>query len=471
MKEKKRAWEFFSFYDRSGLEKRLTRMAEKGWLLEKIGSFLWTYRRIEPKRLSFCVSWFPKASAFDPGPSEEQKTFYDFCEHTGWALACSFGQMQIFYNEAEDPIPIETDPVMEVDAIHRAVKRTTLPSQLVLLVLALINGFLFVYRLLDDPIGTLASAQNLFTGFCWAVLILLIAVDCGGYFLWRRKARKAAEQGVFLETKGHRTFQKICLAALSLGMIYYLVSILTSEDEIIMVTALLTFGVYLPGVYLLTHGVMAFLKKKTAPAKVNRTVTLVVSFAAAFVLIGGITWGVLAGSSRGWFAGKDETYEYEGVIFTAPHDELPLTVEDLLDADYNGYIKEWSKSQSFLLAQYDARQVPRFDAASRREMPRLEYTITQVKLPALYGLCKNALLTDWEDDWRPDGHKNYATLIDPAPWGAEEVYQLANQEYGPENVFLLCYRDRLVEINFSEDWDVTPEQMSRVSEKIGTVNR
>ncbi len=471
MKDKKRILEAFSFYDRSGLEKRLTQMAEKDWLLETIGSFFWTYRKIEPKKLSFCVCWYPKASAFDPVPSEEQQTFYDFCEHTGWVLAGSFGQMQVFYNEALDPIPIETDPVMEVDAIHRSAKRTSLPSQLVLLAMSLINGWLFVSRLLNDPVGVLASAANLFTGVCWAFLILLTAVECGGYFLWHRKAVKAAEQGEFLEAKGHRKFQIICLTVMGLGMLYYLVSVLTSENQMMMVTVLLMLGVYLPGVYLLTYGVKAFLKKKKAPARVNRTVTILFAFVGAFVLIGGITWGVLFGSSRGWLAGNDETYEYRGNIFTAPQDKLPLTVEDLLDVNYSGYTREQTNHQSLLLAQYEARQRPRFDAGNFKEMPHLEYIITLVRVPALYGLCKNALLADWEKDWRSDGQKDYAMPIDPTPWGAEDAYQLTNQEYGPENTFLLCYKDRFVEIDFSYGWNVTPGQMSLVSEKIGNVNR
>ncbi len=470
MKDKKHILEVFSFYDRSGLEKRLTQMAEKGWLLENIGSFLWTYRRIEPKKLTFCVCWFPKASVFDPGPSEEQQTFYDFCEHTGWVLAGSFGQMQVFYNEDAAPIRIETDPVMEVDAIHRSAKRTSLPSQLVLLVMALINGWLFVSRLLDDPVGVLASTAYLFTGVCWVFLILLTAVECGSYFLWHHRAVKAAEQGEFLEAKGHRKFQMICLTVMGLGLLYCLVSILTSENQMMMVIDLLMFGVYLPGVYLLTFGIKAFLKKKKAPARVNRTVTILSTFVVAFVLIGGITWGVLFGSSRGWFTGNDETYEYHGNIFAAPQDNLPLTVEDLLEVNYDGYIREQTNHQSLLLAQYEARQRPRFDADDYKEMPRLEYTITLVKVPALYDLCKNALLADWEDDWMPDGQKDYAMPIDPTPWDAEDAYQLSNQEYGSENTFLLCYQDRLVEIDFSYGWDVTPEQMSLVSEKIGNVN-
>ena len=473
MEDKRRVMEIFSFYDRSGLERRLAAMAEKGWLLEKIGSTLWTYRRTEPRKPTFCVCWFPKASAFDPEPSEEQQTFYDFCEHTGWTLAASYGQMQVFYNDRPDPVPIETDPVMEVDAIHRAAKRTTLPSHLVLLALALLNGGLFISRLLGDPVGLLASATNLFTGVDWVVLIVLEAVECGSYFLWHRRAVKAAEQGEFLEAKNHRTFQIVCLAVVGIGLLYYLASILTSGNPMMMVIALLMFGVYLPGVFLLTRGMMAFLKKRKVSTGVNRTVTLLSAFVGAFLLVGGITWGVLFGSTRGWFAGSEETYEYHGNIFTAPQDKLPLTVEDLLDVDYDGYIREQTNQQSLLLAQYEARQRPRFDAADFREMPTLEYTVTLVKAPFLYDMCRDHLLLDRAERWNRDMPEiawySYEPA-DPAPWGAEAAYCWTSRGYGPRNTYLLCYPDRFVEIDFSYGWQVTPEQMTLVAERLGNID-
>ena len=68
MSDKKRRLEAFSFYDHTGIEQHLERMAEKGWLVEKVG-YLWTYRRIEPQKLTFCVSYFPKASLFERGLS------------------------------------------------------------------------------------------------------------------------------------------------------------------------------------------------------------------------------------------------------------------------------------------------------------------------------------------------------------------------------------------------------------------
>ena len=95
----------FSFYDLTGMERHLERMAERGWLLDKISALGWRYHRIEPKRLHFTVSYCHRASAYDPEPTEEVQTFHDFCAHPGWRLAAEFGSMQVFYNDQEDPTP------------------------------------------------------------------------------------------------------------------------------------------------------------------------------------------------------------------------------------------------------------------------------------------------------------------------------------------------------------------------------
>lgn len=466
MKNKKYTMELFSFYNRTELERKLSQRAEKGWMLEKIGSSLWTYHRIEPKKLTFCICCFPKASAFDAEPSEEQQTFYDFCRHTGWTLAASFAQTQVFYNESENPVPIETDPLMEVYAIHRTMKRSVLPPYFLLLALALISTAMFVSRLRRDPIGVLSSPSSLFSGLCWVTVILTAADSIAGHFLWYCKAVRAAEQGMFLESKSRRKVQMVCLAALGVAIAYYFLSILVSGNKLLLITTLLMFGLYLPGLRFLVFWIKAFLQKKKVSAGVNRTITLTSSLFLGFVLIGGITFGVLFGSSHGWFSRADEeVYQYNSAVFTAHHDELPLTVENLLDVRYDGYDRERRTEQSFLLAQAEMGQRPRFDAVYYDEMPRLEYTVTLVKASFLYDLCKQALLTSWEDDWRPDGHKDYILSAEPSSWGAQEAYQLANQEFGLENRFLLCYPDRIVEIRFS--WEPTPEQMRIAGEKLG----
>ena len=89
----------FTFYDRTGIQKILEEKAEQGWHLDKVSNFGWRFRRIEPRKIHFAVTYFPKASAYDPKPSEYQQDLIEFCNHSGWKLIATAAQMQIFCNE------------------------------------------------------------------------------------------------------------------------------------------------------------------------------------------------------------------------------------------------------------------------------------------------------------------------------------------------------------------------------------
>lgn len=71
MKMTKRILATFAFYDRTGIQAFLEKQAEKGWMFEKFGILGWKFRRIQPKKLHFAVTYFPKASQFDPEPPED----------------------------------------------------------------------------------------------------------------------------------------------------------------------------------------------------------------------------------------------------------------------------------------------------------------------------------------------------------------------------------------------------------------
>ena len=86
MKDRKYRLESFAFYDHTAIQRRVEEMAAQGWLLEKPGNFLWIYRRTEPRRLHAAVTYFPTASAFDPGPSQGELTMEEFCARDGWTL-------------------------------------------------------------------------------------------------------------------------------------------------------------------------------------------------------------------------------------------------------------------------------------------------------------------------------------------------------------------------------------------------
>lgn len=464
MKHTKKRIEVFSFFDHDGISSHLEKMAAKGWMIEQLTNFSWIYHRIEPKKVKFAVSYYPKASEFDPEPSDEQKTFHEFCAHTGWKLACTSAQLQIFYNEQENPTPIETEPTLEVASIHASAKKSLIPSYILLLLISFMNGGVFISGLLGDPIGQLASPTKLFTGFCFVLLATLCIVELVCYFRWYSRAKKVAEQGEFLKSASTSKFQKTMLIITLVGSVYWFANMVFSGDNLRRFIGILM-CFYMPTLYILVNSMKAFLKRKKASRGVNRTLTMLTSFVLAFAMVGAITFGTLKLSQKGFFADKSEkTYDHNGTTWVIHQDELPLTVEDLMEVDYDGYIKERRGDESLLLGQFVMQQNPRFDAENYTDIPRMKYTIVFVKVPALYDICKDRLLYSkgsYSPNDAPFYEKNEA-----AAWGANEAYRLYDPNYGWENEYLLCYDDVLIEISF--DWEPTPEQMKIVSEKLAT---
>ncbi len=464
MKELKRRLETFSIYDHSGIEKHLEEMARKGWLLEGINRFTWSYRRIEPKRLHFAVTYYPKASEFDPEPQEGQMIYQDYSAHTGWKFICSSAQMQIFCNEEESPVPLETDPSVEVQTIHKAAKKAFLPSYFTLLAIAVLNTALLVSRLFGDPIGLLSSTMQLLSGVCWAQMFLLCSVELCGYYRWRHKAVKAAETGEFLETHSHALFQKIVLAVAIIALVYGFVDLVSVGNRMMLTIYTLTIA-YTITLMVVVDAVKQFMKRKKVPRTTNFTITLIVDFVLAVALMAGIIFGTLKASEAGLFHKGSDTYEHNGSTWILYQDELPLSVEDLQDVEFDGYIRENRHSESLFLGQKVVHQWPRYDTDHPETVPALGYTLTIVKVPALYALCNETLLNQRRDAADKKGllFVDHYEEIDAAPWLAEQAYQLHWSE-SVLNQYLLCYEDRIIEIEF--DWTPTEEQMRIVAESL-----
>ena len=313
MKNTKRRFETFSFFDHTGISAHLEKMAAEGLMVEKITNFGWIYRRIEPKTMHFAVSYYPKASEFDPEPSEEQQMFHEFCAHTGWNLACTSAQIQIFYNENENPTPIETDPELELDTIHASVKKTMLPTYLIMLFLSIMNGVLFVGGLLSDPLDLLSSPSRLFTGFAFVILFLLCSVELISYFIWYKKARLQAAHGEFLKAPNTSRFQKGILIALVIALFYWGFNFILGGDSLRRWVGILM-CIYMPALILIVNGTKNYLKKKKVSKRKNFWITMLVDVIFAFSLMGIITFLVLSASSRGFFVDKEEeTYEHGGM--------------------------------------------------------------------------------------------------------------------------------------------------------------
>lgn len=441
MKDTKKILCTFSFYDQVKIEEKLEEMAARGWMVEKAGKLTWTFRRSEPKKLRFCVTYFPAASEFDPAPTEGELTKLDFCAQDGWTLVLRWGVMQIFCSEDGNAVPIETEPLTQVENVSRAMRKNVLLPHLMEAALILWYIFLQYDMFRRDSVDYLSSPLRLYQLPLWLCLLLACLYEIGFYFCWTRKARKKAERdSVFLPI---RTNIKASCVLLVFSFLFLFFSFGSSKGYML-------FGLLWCGVmFLITRladAIKKKLKEKGASRRVNFAVSIgsVIAFTLAFFAL--ITALIIGGSiSLGGNSKPVGSYEYGGRTWDIYDDPLPLEIEDLTDINAK-WSKEGRHQETGLLAFGEYRQRPLY--TEPHDVPSLEYSIIDVKAPLLCDYVRQAVLNARQDEV----HGDYVFIdhyepVDAAVWGAEEAYQLHWSD-GVLDTYLVFWDSRIVEIKF-----------------------
>ena len=446
----------YSYLDRSAITAHLSDMAAKGWMLEKIGGWSWRYRRTEPRKLRFSLTFFPAASQFDAAPSEGLETYRDYCAAAGWQLAVESAQVQIFCTEDENAVPIETDPAVELTNILRCVKRGFLGSYWALLALSLFQILFQCYRIWTDPVDTLSSTASLSTVLNWLPLDLLIIAELTRYYRWQRKAKAAAEAGAPLpDLRSARWLGILVMAWSCVIVLWMLASYWQSRGMFLLMAGML---LYMCLMIFLSLAAKDAMKHLRFPRWANIAVTYGMIILLTVGGMAGMT--ALIFRNSGWLEDHPpaEIYEYHGTTWEVYQDHIPLRIEDLVDTDYDQWSTEARVDRSFLMTHGTYTQRPRMDA---QDQPNLEYELVTVKAGLFYDLCKYDFIS-WVERHNkelPPEHWDEYRLIDAPAWGAEEVYQ----RYGsgePINQFLVCWLDRIAEVQFDWDWTVTEDMMA-----------
>ncbi|MBR2028002.1 MAG: DUF2812 domain-containing protein [Oscillospiraceae bacterium] len=467
MRKTKRVFAQFTFFDRTGIQAFLEKQAQKGWILEKISSYGWKFRRTEPQKIHFSVTYFPEASIFDPVPGENQKSFWELCEHTGWKLASNNAQMQIFYNETENPVPIETDPQTELETIDKSAKKSYLPSFYILTACGVLQLLLQLWQFSTDPLDWLSRNSSLFSVLCWSIMLAMCLIEILGYFNWRKKARKAIEEtNSFIETKGYR---KIEIALMWFVLAVFVIFLLSIEPRFALVAAISSVVVGI-----MSMAVWAFsnlLKKFKVSATANKIATGITIIVMAFGVTGVLLFTVInKAMDAGWFDREVAyTYEYKGMEWKVYDDEIPLRIEDMTETDYDGYSTSWYGDESLFMSKHDAYQSPRmYDL----EQPDLQYTFVKVKAPFLYNFAHRQMLKEFprnfgvtEDEWEFYEH---AVEISASEWGARYAYQNYTGDT-PNNEYLLCYDDIIIRLRPDHTIEMTSEAKAAIGKKLGNM--
>ena len=454
MRNTKREFCTYLNFDYRGVEAHLSKMAARGWRLEKIGPWFWTYRRAEPAQVAYAVTYLPSVSQFSPEPSADRENLEELCAAAGWEPVAEWVQMQVFANERPDPVPLETEESVRLEVVHRSMKKNFLPWTMVVLALALVMAGLQVKTLLTDPYSLLSST-NLFPSFVWELLLVLQAGNLLWYGRWLRRSRRAVAQGGACADAGPglRRFNLVILwLVLALAALFLVSTLLTTGAEIGLFVVCYTAGLVL--LILLVDRTRRALKRRGTARGLNVFLTLLVDVVLAVVLVGVGPMVIV-----GLVSSNSGSIYYQGEHWDADPVPLPLTVEDVTGQHYEHVRRYDIGSGSLLIRERSCRET----VLDGEDLVILDYDITTLALPGLYDLalehCQTERYSSWPYRWQE---------TDPAPWGAEAAYQLFKDTgvfQDTYSLYILCWPDRIVQLNLS-DLAPTPDQMAVIGEKL-----
>lgn len=417
--------QYFSFYDLDSMARHLERMAAKGWMLEKMTTFGWHYRRMEPKRLRFAVTYQDTFSVFDPEDSNGQMEYQDLCRQSGWEVAASNGPLQAFYTEDEDAPPIETDPQLFLETVERLARKTRFAS-IVVVLMALFNFWVLIGSILHNPIHLLASPSSLASGLCWTLVALYGITDLLTYVRWHRRAKAAAAVGQFAKARSHAWLLRTILWAVALALLYILMASRLPGYGLLLAVAL----VLLSLIFIVPATVQSLLKRRGVSANVNKRCTIVSNVATSLLVTVLLTAVIFLMVGNPAFHLQEEDIE------------PPLTMADVTGSNDERYVERVHLDRSIFVQHFTCTVEAPFDRDAN--LPEISYEIVDVWFPPFYSLCKNALIDP--------GYGGGYVPRDPLP-GVSAVYKSA-EGY---NSYILCWDGRLVQLH--ADFPLTEPQL------------
>ena len=187
MFETKITFQFFAEYDRSGIIEYLNKMAQKGWILKSKYGIRYKFIKTDKPYIRYDVTFFADADKENNYIPYGADRYFEIRQAAGWQFLTNDRKMMIFISESPDTIPLETDPVSQVEVIHQSMVLSYLPQKSLLVIL-------WLWQKMTSGINKRGDALIV---FAW----LLVGVEILWYIKWYFKAKKmAVEYGVMYET-------------------------------------------------------------------------------------------------------------------------------------------------------------------------------------------------------------------------------------------------------------------------------
>lgn len=449
----------FRFNQYNLIEEKLEKMAKKGLFLEKIGSTFWTFRKAEPKNLTYTVTYFSEASIFNPSTTENQNTFFDYAKESGWNFVTQFHQMQIFSNENETPIPFETDESEKFKTITKCMKKSFLPSIILLIVVFMLNllGQYFIFK--QNRINFLADFLNYFPIGIILPTFLYCLYSLIDYFIWCRQCKVSFASGGGC-IQNNYGWKKVLDILFNAYIFIFSILFLLHLFHLFHLTWVFLIVLPAPLSIIIFRASLAFFKKKKQSARRNRIFSygflivvhvLYFFFLILFVLKSNFPLNYKSNyRTISWQITKNQTKD-----FKLYNDNIPLTCEHLYgDISYNNYSYKKTSDRTIFLTrtEYSQKSLP-----SKKSPPNIYYTNFEPRFSFVYDIITEDIkkIPEW----------SYETLksLDNHIFHTTKAYQFYNNS-NPTGDYLLFYNDKIIKLDFEEA--ATTEQISIIKDKL-----
>lgn len=205
-KNKKTTYFMYQPYECTAVEEYLEDMAEKGWILEKINGYLFTFQKIEPKKLKYSVDAFCEISVFDTEDSDMAMYYREYCIAAGWKYICQAGKIQVFYrSDVESIIPIQTDNREKFTAIFKS----SLYNVFMNLLVAVLFGFNLYLQFFQGTLEyNLTSNLSLFSGVMMLSVIAMNLTAVISFFIWVIRIKVKGKNDKFIPYNNYKQLKR-----------------------------------------------------------------------------------------------------------------------------------------------------------------------------------------------------------------------------------------------------------------------
>ena len=397
------------------IEDKLKEYASEGLFLEKVGFKNWVFKEDEPKSVEYSVEYFKEDFKNGSTLSQNKEVYLEYAKERGWDIVCQMGGMDIFINQGNNPLPIQTSLDNKFENTRMYYEKTVVKPNAINLVLFLMLFIMQMSTFLDDKISYLARQENIYLIISFISILTMCALSLVGHYIWVKKSHKSLIQNnkVKPPSKYFKYIENILIIlSILCSVMFFYESGFKSMLIMMILMIIISTGIY--------TFITSKLKKANKYTKSNKIISNVILVILSILQVNIIIMSV--------FNTQLNTHE------DISSNQLPIKIDDLYkDVDKNLEIKRYLNIDESMFLTKSTYEEYRLDNAYS-----ISYEVIDPKYEFIYDLAKKEY----------NGLYNMLGIeaIDPKEFKSKQAYKVQQLEG-----YVLIYEQKIVCLNIDKE--------------------